>query len=129
MDPIVHALLVCEGLDPSPSGQVTLRNVVEVVAAEEIPGTVGPLVFVAFVRGMPTGEAEAAFLLSTDVRPGEGSARLPIDLKVPAPFAERQLVVQVTVPELPVDAGGWFYVHFEWQGRILATNRFAVGTR
>lgn len=129
MRPIVHALLVCRDLETEPDGSLTLRNVVEILPAEAIPGEVGPLVFVAFLRGMPAGAGEGAFVLHVGGAEQPGGARLPLKLDVPPAMAGRQLAVHVRLRALPVEQAGWFDLGFEWAGEMLASTRFAVGTR
>ena len=126
--PIVHALLVCRGVETDASGQITIQNVLEVLPVDEVPGEVGPLTFLALVRNLPQGPGKGAFLLrSAGSEAPQG--HLPIEVEVPAGYAGRQIALQVTVPALPVATGGWFEVQFEWAGEVLAANRFAVGVR
>jgi hypothetical protein len=126
-DPVVHALLVCRNVSADPLGELTIENVVEIVPVDTYPGDGGPLCFVAFVRNLPTGPGEGAFLL----RSGDGTSlgRLPLELDVPPAYEGRQLALHVKLPNFPVEAGGWFEVVFEWAGKALAGNRFAVGAR
>jgi hypothetical protein len=126
--PIVHALLVCRGVEADERGEVTIQNVLEVLPVEEVPTEVGPLTFLALVRNLPQGAGSGAFLLrpqGAETAP----ARLPIEVEVPAGYAGRQIALQVRVPTLPIGTGGWFEVEFEWAGEVLATNRFAVGVK
>lgn len=125
--PIVHALLVCRSAEAAESGEITIHNVLELIPVDEVPGDVGPVTIVAFVRNLPQGAGTGAFLL----RPqgADEQARLPLEVDVPAGFAGRQIALQVQLPSLPVGSGGWFEVEFEWNGSVLATNRFAVGVR
>lgn len=129
MRPIVHALLVCRDLVTEPDGSLTLRNVVEILPAETIPGEVGPLVFVAFLRGVPAGEGQGAFVLRAGGTETAGGARIPLRFDVHQAMTSRQLAVHVRLPKLPVDQAGWFDLGFEWAGETLASTRFAVGTR
>ncbi len=80
----------------------------------------------AFVRNLPPGPGQGAFVLRT---PGseESLGRLPLDVTIPQGYGGRQVALQVRVPALPVKSGGWFQVMFEWNGSILAVNQFAVG--
>ena len=57
------------------------------------------------------------------------AARFPLQFELPAPYRERQVALQLRVPSIPVKRGGWYEVAFEWGGRILAANRFAIGAR
>jgi len=119
---------VCRGVEAEASGEITIENVVEVLPVAEVPSEVGPIVFLALVRDLPEGPGQGAFLLRP---PGEEEkmGRLPLETEVPSAFKGRQIALQVTVPKLPVERGGWFDLHFEWDGKILASNRFAVGVR
>jgi len=126
--PIVHALLVCRGLDTSAEGEISLQNVVEIVPVDKVPADIGPLTFVAFVRNLPKGPGQGAFVLRSPGRE-EALGRLPLEMDVPAGLEARQVALQVTVPSLPVASGGWFEVYFEWAGTPLAANRFAVGVK
>ncbi len=126
--PFVHALLVCRRVETQASGEISLHNVLEVLPVDSVPGDVGPIAIVAFVRNLPPGQATGAFLL----RP-EGNeamqARMPLEVNVPEGFGGRQIALQVELPSLPVGSGGWFEFGFEWDGELLAINRFAVGAR
>jgi len=126
--PLVHALLVCRSVQVEATGEITIKNVVEVLPVEKVPSEVGPLVFLVLVRNLPAGPGQAAFLLRP---PGEAEkrGRLPLETRVPSGLAGRQVALQVTVPKLPVPCGGWFELHFEWRGQVLASTRFAVGVR
>ena len=129
MRPVVHALLVCRDLETEPDGSLTLRNVVEILPAETIPGEVGPLVFVAFLRGVPAGGGEGAFVLRAGGSDQTAGARIPLRFDVPEAMTGRQLAVHVRLPKLPVEQAGWFDLAFEWAGDELASTRFAIGTR
>lgn len=122
-------MLVCRGIEPDDSGNLSLHNVVEIVPAPTLPGDIGPLVFVAFIRDLPPGPGEGAFLLRSTEPDAPPLGRLPLTVDVPAPYTERQVAVHVTVPSLQVSAGGWIEYAFVWNGTVLATNRFAVGVR
>lgn len=126
--PVVHALLVCRGVEADERGEFSIQNVLEVLPVEEVPTEVGPLTFLALVRNLPQGPGKGAFLL----RPQGGEAaqaRLPIEVEVPAGYAGRQVALQVQVPTLPIGTGGWFVFEFEWAGEVLAANQFAVGVK
>lgn len=131
--PVVHALLVCRALDADARGEVSLHNVVEVAPVDKVPGEIGPLTFVAFVRNLPAGPAEAAFILqpppSPEGEPPLPAQQIPLALDVPAGLKDRQLALHVTAPTVPVQRGGWYEVIFAWQGTPLSANRFAVGVR
>ncbi len=107
-------------------GEISLQNVVEILPVDSFPGEVGPLNFVAFVRNLPPGPGQGAFVLRV---PGgeEPLGRLPLDVDIPQGYGGRQVALQVRVPSLPVSGGGWFQVLFEWNGAVLAANQFAVG--
>jgi hypothetical protein len=125
----VHGLLLCRKIETTPEGELTLHNVVEVVPVERFPSDVGPLVFVALVRNLPPGAGKAAFTLSPAGRPERVLARLPMEVNVRPEYRGRQVAVQLRVPSIPVASGGWFEIGFEWEGRVLASNRFIVGER
>ena len=108
---------------------MNLEDVLEVVAVDEMPGDAGPLAFVAFVRGIPAGEGKFAFVIQPAGSRDHVTARLPLEVKVPEAFAGRQVAVQVRVPSIPVQHGGWYDLMFEWEGKPLAANRFAIGQR
>lgn len=126
--PIVHALLVCRGAEAGEGGEISIHNVLELIAVDEVPGDVGPITIVAFVRNLPQGEGTGAFLLRPEADEAP-QARLPLEVNVPAGYGGRQVALQVQLPSLPVGSGGWFEFGFEWDGEVLATNRFAVGVR
>src|SRR5262245_17420692 len=123
----VHGLLVCRRVETSPAGDLTVHNVVEVLPVPSFPGDAGPLVFVAFVRNLPPGKGNAAFTIHPAGRRDRVMARLPVEAHVPDGFAQRQIALQLRVPSIPVQQGGWFDVVFEWEGKPLAVNRFAIG--
>ena len=108
---------------------MNLEDVLEVVALDEMPGDAGPLAFVAFVRGIPAGAGEFAFVIQPAGSPDHVTARLPLEVKVPEAFGGRQIAVQVRIPSIPVTHGGWYDLVFEWAGQPLAANRFAIGLR
>ena len=108
---------------------MNLEDVLEVVAVDELPGDAGPLAFVAFVRGIPAGAGKFAFVIQPAGSRDHITARLPLEVQVPEAFANRQVAVQVRVPSIPVSHGGWYDLMFEWEGKPLAANRFAIGQR
>jgi hypothetical protein len=116
-------------VESHPGGDLTLHNVVEIVPVDAFPADAGPLVFVAFVRSLPTGPGKGAFVLHPAGRRDDVVARLPLEAAVPPQFAARQVALQVRVPSIPVNRGGWYDVVFEWDGRPLAVNRFAIGEK
>lgn len=131
--PYVHALLVCRALSADAKGEISLENVVEVVPVDKVPAEIGPLTFVAFVRNLPPGPTEAAFVLRPPPSP-EGEAplpaqKIPVKVDLPAGLQDRQLALHVTAPAIPVSRGGWYELYFEWNGTPLSANRFAVGVR
>ncbi len=93
----------------------------------------GPLSFVALVRNVPPGPAEAAFVLRPPQHPDDETplpaSKIPLQIDVPAGLQDRQLALHVTAPSVPVDRGGWYELYFEWQGTPLSANRFAVGVK
>ncbi len=107
---------------------MSLHNVVEVLPVDKVPAEIGPLTFVAFVRNLPQGKGQGAFVIRLP-QSEQVLGRLPLDMDVPAGLADRQVALQVTVPTIPVASGGWFEVFFEWAGTPLASNRFAVGVK
>ena len=124
--PVLHALLICRGIEANETGELTLHNVVEIVPVEEVPTEVGPLTFVALLRNLPPGPSKGSFVISTG-DPDEPGGRLPFEAEIPAGVGERQMAMQITVPKLPVSRPGWFHLGFEWDGQILGENKFLVG--
>ena len=124
----MHALLVCRAVEANDEGELSLKNVVEVLPIDKVPGDVGPLTFVAFVRNLPRGPGNGAFVLRSPGRE-EPIGRLPLEMDVPPGLEARQVALQVTVPSMPVAGGGWFELYFEWAGEPLAANRFAIGVK
>ena len=108
---------------------MNLEDVLEVVAVDELPGDAGPLAFVAFVRNIPAGEGRFAFVIHPPQAGQPVAARLPLEVKIPEAIAGRQIAVQMSVPSFPVTAPGWYHLVFEWEGKPIAENRFAVGQR
>lgn len=108
---------------------MNLEEVLEVVAVDEMPGDAGPLAFVAFVRGVPPGKRRFEFVVRPATSREHVTARLPLEVEIPAALGGRQLAVQMRLPSVPVERGGWYDVVFEWEGRPLAANRFAIGQR
>jgi hypothetical protein len=102
---------------------VDLEQILEVVAVDAFPGDAGPLSFVAFLRGLPAGDAHATFVIRPVGHPEHVTASLPLDVRVPEGAQGRQMVVQVRLGSVPVKHGGWYEVS------VLATNRFAIGAR
>ena len=117
---LVHGLLVCRRADLAPEGRLDLAEVLEIVALDELPGDAGPLTFVAFVRGLPTGPTRCAFVIHPAGRPEHVTARLPVEGQVDPAFANRQVALQVRLPSIPVERGGWFDLVFEVDGKPLA---------
>ena len=124
---------MCRAVSAEAQGEITIENVVEVVPVDKVPGEVGPLTFVAFVRNLPPGPAEAAFVLrpppSPEGEPPLPAQQIPLKVDLPPGLQDRQLALHVTAPAIPVARGGWHEIYFEWQGTPLAANRFAVGVR
>jgi hypothetical protein len=124
---VVHGLLVCRNAEIPGPGRLNLQDVLEVVALDRFPGDAGPLTFVALVRGLSAGPGRFAFTLHPRGRHEHVTAHLPGTAEVPPGSADRQLALQVRVPSIPVQRGGWYDVVFSWEGRPLASNRFAIG--
>jgi hypothetical protein len=120
---------VCRNAVRREGGGLDVEDVLEVVALDALPGDAGPLTFLAFLRGLPPGPGVGAFVLHPAGRPDHETARLPVRAQVPEAYADRQVALQVRLPSVPVSQGGWFEVVFEWAGRPLARNRFAIGVR
>lgn len=127
--PVVHGLLVCRNADLGAEGRLDLTEVLEVVAVESMPADAGPLTFVAFVRSPAPGKSRFTFVVHPADRPDETAGRYPLDAEIPPEFVGRQVAIQMRVPSIPVTHGGWYDVHFEWEGSALATNRFAIGLK
>lgn len=117
---------MCRSLETDETGELTIHNVVEILPVDNVPAEVGPLTFLALVRGLPEGPSKGAFLLQAPGPEGQGG-RLPFEAEVPAGVMQRQMAMQITVPKLPVAAAGWFHIGFEWDGHILGQNKFLVG--
>lgn len=126
--PEVHALLVCREVRADANGEISLHGIVEVLPVDSLPAQVGPLNFVAFVRGLTPGPCAGAFRLYV-AGTGEPLGRLPLSVQVPAGYGERQVALQVQVAALPVARGGWLTLALEWDGKVIARTRFAVGVR
>lgn len=133
MDPVqgitVHALLVCRKAEAAASGELTLHDVLEILAVDTLPGEAGPVTFVALVRNLPEGPDKGAFVVRAPAPQSADLARCPLEVQVPKGYAGRQVALQVRLPSLPVARGGWYELHFEWAGQVLAASRFAVGAR
>lgn len=133
MDPVqgitVHALLVCRKAEAGPTGELSLQDVLEILAVDTLPGEAGPVTFVALVRNLPEGPGKGAFVVRSPAPQAVDLARCPLEVQVPKGYAGRQVALQVRLPSLPVARGGWYELHFEWAGQVLAANRFAVGAR
>jgi hypothetical protein len=127
--PTVHGLLLCRRVETSAHGDLTLHEIVEVLPVDAFPADAGPLTFVAFVRSLPPGPGQAMFVLRTTGESAREVARLPLPVNVPRGFGGRQVALQLRVPSVPVQGGGWYEVVFEWNGTPLASNRFAIGMR
>ena len=125
--PVLHAVLICRDVKADERGEISLLNVVEILPTDTLPADIGPLCFVAFVRNLPAGQGAGAFLLRHPY--GTPLGRLPLDVNVPAGLEGRQLALHVKLASMPIEAGGWFEVAFEWDGALLGTNRFAIGSR
>jgi hypothetical protein len=108
---------------------VGLEDVLEILPVAALPGDVGPLAFVAFVRNLPAGPGRGAFVVEADAPAVRVVARCPLEVNVPEGYQGRQVAVQVRLPSLPIARAGWYRLAFEWEGTRMATNRFAVGVR
>jgi hypothetical protein len=116
-------------VETDPEGGLTIHNVAEILPVDSFPGDAGPVVFLALVRNLPVGPGRGAFVLHVAGRRDAEVARLPVQATVPQGFSSRQVALQLHVPKIPVQRGGWFELVFEWEGSPLATNRFAIGSR
>jgi hypothetical protein len=123
----VHALLVCRRVEPASDGSLTVHNVVEILPVESIPGQVGPLTVVAFVRNLPEGPVKASFLLKPSGGAGTSARRYPLQGTIGRGLAGRQVALQLNIARLEVTAPGWYEIAFEWDGHALAANRVAIG--
>ena len=126
---LVHALLVCRAVEQDEQGHLSIREVLEIIAVDEMPADVGPLTFVAFVRGLPPGEQTCSFVLYPAGNHEQEVARADLKAEVTELHTSRQMVLRVEMPSLPLQAGGMFDVVFKVNDRPLAMNRFAVGAR
>ena len=129
MPPVVHGLLVCRNAEMAPEGRLNLTEILEVVAVEAMPADAGPLTFVAFVRSQAPGKTTFTFEVRPAGRPDEVAGRYPLDADIPDAFVGRQIAVQMQIPEIPVEHGGWYDVILSWEGETLAMNRFAIGLK
>ncbi len=125
--PVVHALIFCRAVEVAERGEVSLKNVLEILPVASFPGDAGPLTIVAFVRGLPPGAGEGSFVLRAPDGEGDPLGHWRLSMEVPEAYAGRQQCIHLNVPELVVNAGGWFEVAFLWNGTELASNRFLVG--
>ncbi len=125
--PVVHALVFCRDIELGERGEVTLKNVIEVLPVGSFPSDAGPLTIAAFVRGLPVGPGKGAFVLRAPGGLGEPLGQWRLDMNVPEAYAGRQQCIHLKVPELVVNQGGWFEVAFLYNDAELAANRFLVG--
>lgn len=123
----MHALVFCRDIELGQRGEVTLKNVLEVLPVASFPNDAGPLTIAAFVRDLPEGPGEGAFVLRAPGGVGEPLGAWRLSMDVPAAYQGRQQCIHLKVPELVVSDGGWFEVAFSYNGRELAANRFLVG--
>lgn len=119
---------MCRRVESDEVGTLSFLDVREILPVAAVPGDAGPVTFVALVRNLPRGKGRGAFLLRPEGGRGP-EGRLPLELDVPVGYDGRQIALQAQLRTLPVRSGGWYEVAFEWQGSLLATNRFAVGVR
>lgn len=124
---MVHGLIFCRAAEVAERGEVSLKNVLEILPVASFPGDAGPLTIVAFVRGLPPGPGEGSFVLRAPNSDGEPLGHWRLDMNVPDAYEGRQQCIHLKVPELVVNAGGWFEVAFLFNGTELAANRFLVG--
>src|SRR5690349_10688268 len=79
----VHALLVCRKVVTGAGGNVGLEEVLEILPVAALPGDVGPLAFVAFVRNLPSGPGRGAFVVEADAPTPRVVARCPLEVNIP----------------------------------------------
>ncbi len=125
----VHGVLVCRGVQGTPSGGVDVHDVIDVLVVPSFPAEAGPLTFCAFVRAKRAGEADVSFRLYPLKAPSVTVATLPGRLKVQKGFEGRQSVIGSGFKTIRINQGGWYGVEFRVGETILARTRFAVGAR
>ncbi|MDJ0975571.1 MAG: hypothetical protein QNJ98_14005 [Planctomycetota bacterium] len=125
--PVVHALVFCRDIELGKRGEVTLKNVLEVLPVESFPSDAGPLTIVAFVRDLPVGTGEGAFVLRAPGSEGEPLGAWRLEMEVQEAHQGRQQCINLQVPKLVVNEAGWYEVAFFYNERELASNRFLVG--
>ena len=125
----VEGLLVCRSVENSPSGGITVRDVLDIVPVAGFPGEAGPLAFAAFVRPARAGEAGISFRIHPVMDASVTVASLPGKLTIAKGFEGRQTVIYSGFKSLTVKQGGWYGVEFRVGERVLARTRFAVGAR
>ena len=122
-------LLVCRGVDATPEGGVNLHDVLEIVQVPQFPADAGPLSFVAFLRGLAPGALEVSFRVHREGDPDAVVARIPMRVNVPEGVSDRQIAIHGGLRKATVSHGGWYGVELVAGDRVLARNRFAIGTR
>jgi hypothetical protein len=127
--PRTQDLLVCRGVEATPEGGVTLRDVLEIVQVPQFPADAGPLHFVAFLRGLVPGTLEVAFRVHREGDPTAVVAQVPMRVNVPEGVSDRQISIYGGLRKATVSHGGWYGVELVAGDRVLAKNRFAIGTR
>ncbi len=125
----VEGLLVCRSVENSPSGGITVRDVLDIVPVAGFPGEAGPLAFAAFVRPARAGEAGISFRIHPVANASVTVASLPGKLTIAKGYEGRQTVIYSGFKSLTVKQGGWYGVEFRVGERVLARTRFAVGAR
>jgi hypothetical protein len=121
-------LFVCRGVEATEGGGVVLQDVLEVVRVADFPADAGPLHFVAFLRGLRAGSVEVTFRVRPESAPDAVVASIPMRVSVPEGVEDRQVAIHGGLEKAKVSRGGWYRVDLLDGDRLVATNRFAVGT-
>jgi hypothetical protein len=125
----VQGLLVCRGVQGTPTGGVDVKEVVDVLVVPSFPAEAGPLTFCAFVRAMRSGEADVSFRIFPLQEPEKTLVSLPGRLRVQKGYEGRQTVIGSGFKSIKIHAGGWYGVEFLVGDSVLAKTRFAIGAR
>jgi hypothetical protein len=124
-----QSLFVCRGVKATPGGGVDLEDVLEIVQVPGFPADAGPLHFVAFLRGLAPGAVELTFRVHREGDPDAVVATIPMRVNVPEGVSERQVSIYGGLQKATVSRGGWYGVELRAGDRVVARNRFAIGTR
>jgi hypothetical protein len=125
----VHGVLVCRGVQGTPSGGVDVKDVVDILVVPSFPAEAGPLTFCAFVRASRAGEAEVSFRLHPLADPSQTLVTLPGRLRVQKGYEGRQTVIGSGFKSIKIHRGGWYGVEFRVGETVLARTRFAIGAK